>query len=77
MRRIVRTAVSLAAAALFTAGTAGIAAADDGPGLSGSATCGSGAALIGSVIPIGSPEQNSGCNVSGVLTDSPAPASDD
>ena len=39
MRKIMYAAVSLAATALFTAGTAGIAAADDD--LSGSVKCGS------------------------------------
>lgn len=80
MRKVMYAAVSLAAAALLTAGTAGIATADDGPKVSGSASCGSGAALIGSIIPIGSPEQNSGCAVDGRLdnssTPAPAPADD-
>lgn len=80
MRKIMFTAVSLAVAALFTAGTAGIASADDGPGVSGSASCGSGAALLDSLLSIGSPEQNSGCNVDGTLdnssTQAPAPVDD-
>jgi hypothetical protein len=80
MRKIMYTVVSLAAAALFTTGTAGIATADEGPKVSGSASCGSGPALIGSIIPVGSPEQNSGCTVDGTLDNSsaaaPAPTDD-
>jgi hypothetical protein len=80
MRKVMYAAVSLAAAALLTAGTAGIATADDGPKVSGSAHCGSGTALIGSILPVGSSEQNSGCNVDGRLDNStaaaPAPSDD-